>query len=365
MTEAATIADFSAIRYAQCWEDADVLVKALEPSSDHVCLSIASAGDNALALLAKGPAKVIAVDLNPAQLACLELRVAAYRQLEYPELLKLIGSRPSHSRIALYQRCRKLLSPTTADFWDAHPFEINQGIGSSGKFERYFQWFRTRLMPLIHSQKRIDQLLAGGDLQTRKTFYEREWNTWRWRLLFRIFFSRFIMGRFGRDPVFFRYVEGNVADRILSRTYNALTELDPNQNPYLQWILTGKHTTALPFALRPENFDPIRQNLANLEWFQGSLEDYLDANQGLRVDRYNLSDIFEYMSPENYKNLLHRLVAASRPGARLAYWNMLVPRSRPETMSHQLRSLETLAQQLFDQDKAWFYSRFVLEEVIG
>ncbi|WP_204104048.1 MULTISPECIES: DUF3419 family protein [Spirulina sp. CCY15215] len=35
---------------------------------------------------------IIAIDINPAQIACLELRVAAYRTLTHPQLLKLIGS---------------------------------------------------------------------------------------------------------------------------------------------------------------------------------------------------------------------------------------------------------------------------------
>ena len=69
ISEAAAHADFSLIRYAQCWEDADVLLAALDPSPGAVCLSIASAGDNTLALLARSPARVVAVDLNTAQLA--------------------------------------------------------------------------------------------------------------------------------------------------------------------------------------------------------------------------------------------------------------------------------------------------------
>jgi S-adenosylmethionine-diacylglycerol 3-amino-3-carboxypropyl transferase len=364
MTEAATHADFSAIRYAQCWEDADLLVAALDPQPGHVCLSIASAGDNALALLSRGPARVIAVDLNPAQLACLELRVAAYRELEHRELLELIGSRPSSRRPALYQRCRAQLSSDARSFWDGLPGEIEQGIGGAGKFERYFALFRTRLLPLVHSPRRVERLLEGGALAKREGFYSREWDTWRWRLLFKIFFSRFVMGRFGRDPAFFRYVEGSVADRILARTRYALTALDPAANPYLQWILTGAHTTALPYALRPENFDAIRRNLDRLEWSRSSIEEYLDSHCALRMDRFNLSDIFEYMSPENYDRLLNRLVEAARPGARLAYWNMLAPRSRPGAMANRLRPLEELAKQLFAQDKAWFYSRFVVEEVL-
>src|SRR5260221_14294865 len=105
-SEVAAGADFSAIRYAQCWEDADVLLAALDVRPGDTCLSIASAGDNTLALLAHAPARVIAVDLSPAQLACLELRGAAYRTLEHAELLELIGSRQNHQRHEHYTPTR-------------------------------------------------------------------------------------------------------------------------------------------------------------------------------------------------------------------------------------------------------------------
>src|SRR5919204_6996045 len=110
-SEVASRADFTGVRYAQVWEDADVLVEALDVKPDDVVLSVASAGDNALALLSRGPARVVALDLSPAQLACLELRVAAYRALGHAELLELIGSTPSARRPELYARCRGQLSP--------------------------------------------------------------------------------------------------------------------------------------------------------------------------------------------------------------------------------------------------------------
>src|SRR6185437_9159995 len=58
-----TRADFSAIRYAQSWEDADVLLAGLEVQPGDSCLSIASAGDNTLALLAQSPRHVLAIDV--------------------------------------------------------------------------------------------------------------------------------------------------------------------------------------------------------------------------------------------------------------------------------------------------------------
>src|SRR5512145_722760 len=119
--------DFSQLRYAQCWEDADVLLEALAVRPGDTCLSIASGGDNTLALLSRCPARVIALDLSPAQLAALEVRVAAFRALTHAELLELMGSRPSDRRLVLYGRCRALLKPEARDFWDARVDDIVHG----------------------------------------------------------------------------------------------------------------------------------------------------------------------------------------------------------------------------------------------
>jgi S-adenosylmethionine-diacylglycerol 3-amino-3-carboxypropyl transferase len=354
---------YTGIRYAQCWEDADVLLAALDVQPGDTCLSIGSAGDNTLALLTKAPGRVVAVDLSTAQIACLELRVAAYRALRHDELLELMGSTPSIRRDELYRRCRGQLAPATRDFWDALPDAVAGGIGAAGKFERYLAVFRERILPLVHPRRVVERLLMGGDVEQRRAFYAREWDTWRWRALFRLFFSRFIMARSGRDAAFFKYARGGVAEHLLARTHYALTEVDPAQNPYVQWILTGRHTTALPYALRPEHFDSIRSRLDRLEWRCQSVEDYLSTADADTIDRFNLSDMFEYVSLQQYHRTLASVIRAGRPGARLAYWNMLVPRGRPAGMADRLASRSTLAERLHSEDKAFFYRRFVVEEV--
>ena len=354
--------DFSAVRYAQCWEDADVLLEGLDIRPGHACLSIASAGDNVMAMLARGPDRVIALDLSPAQIACLELRVAAYRALDHGGLLELIGSRPSHRREALYRRCRSLLSADARRFWDARPGEVAGGIGGAGKFERYLALFRRRVLPLIHTPERVHQILRAADRSERERFYDRQWNSRRWRLVFRLFFSHFLLGRLGRDPSFFDHVERGVADHLLGRVRYATTALEPAENPYLHWILTGRHGAALPYALRAENFAAIRNNLDRLEWRHQSLEGFLDEAAEGSIDRYNLSDIFEYMSPESYHRVLASLVRCGRDKSRLAYWNLLAARRRPPTLAAPLQPREDHPRTLQARDKAFFYSAFVLEE---
>ena len=363
-------ADFSAIRYAQCWEDSKLLTAALAPAGKH-CLSIGSAGDNSFALLAGGAASVTVAEMNPAQIACIELRKAAYTCLDHSEFLRLLGSRPSSyreafSRADLYRFCRDSLPSSARDFWDSKPAEIENGIASAGKFERYFAKFRNLVLPLAHPRRRVLSLLNKRDPAARETFYKTRWNNRRWKWIFQLFFSRKTMGALGRDPEFFRYVEGSVADRILARTRHALVHLDPSENPYLHWILTGTHGESLPEALEEKNFETIREALlaGRMEIVHAPLEDVLEKFPERKFDAYNLSDIFEYMSGENTAALLRKIHAASAPGARLAYWNMLATRSRPDSMNHMLRPLDDEAARLFLQDRAFFYSRFIIEEVI-
>ncbi len=359
-------ADFSIIRYAQVWEDADTLLEGLDIQPDDVCLSIASAGDNALAMLAKGPSKVIALDLNPAQLFCLELRMAAYQTLEHSQLLELMGSRACEDRIAHYRKCRVLLTEDARHFWDEQQQAmVLYGVGGVGKFERYFRIFKNKILPLVHSKRVIRELLSYRPQEEREQFFDCVWNTWRWRLLIRFFFSQTLMGKMGRDPAFFTYVDGSFSDHVFGKIRYGMRSLNPAVNPYLNWILQGTHGEALPFALREENFKNIRDNLDKLEWHLLSTESFAERckQESVRISKHNLSNIFEYMSEENYTSALSTLIDISEPGARLLYWNMMVPRSCPESLEPKLKPHVELAERLHAQDKAIFYSNLIIEEV--
>src|SRR5262249_26242970 len=161
------------------------------------------------------------------------------------------------------------LSRQTRGFWDERPDLIAAGIGSVGKFEHYFRIFRERVLPLVHSRGRVRELLRAKPREERHGFYDRRGDNKGWGLVFCLFFFRKVMGLLGRDPEFFRYVEGSVPERILQRVEYALTELEPAENPYVHWILTGRYGSALPAALREENFEPIRRNLDRLQWCRG------------------------------------------------------------------------------------------------
>jgi S-adenosylmethionine-diacylglycerol 3-amino-3-carboxypropyl transferase len=362
-SEIAGSADFSLIRYAQCWEDADLLLQALAIQPGDTCLSVASGGENTLSLLTCRPGRVVAVDLSAAQLATLELKAAAFRTLTHPQALELVGIRPSADRLDLYAAARAVLSAAARRYWDARPGVIQQGVCGTGKFERYLSLFRRAVLPLVHSHRDVDALLLPRDYAGRRQFFDESWNTWRWRTALRIFCSRPVMGHLGRDPRFFKYVEGNVAGPIRARADRALTVLDPASNPYLHWMLRGQFGSSLPHAWRAENFAPICEHLDRLELREGSVESALGGMADHSVDRFNLSDVFEYMAEANAGAVFAHVARCGRPGGRVAYWNMAAPRRRPVGLAARLHTMEALSRELFERTTTFFYSAFYVDEI--
>ena len=243
-------AKFDKIRYANCWEDADILLEALNISESTNCLSIGSAGDNSFSILSRNPNMVVAVDLSNAQISLIELKKAAYQYFNYDDLLSFLGFNQCDNRIQKYNNLKKHLSENCISFWNNNIKSIENGVIHEGKFESYFKIFRKYIIPFIHSKGKIRNLLKKKSKESRIKFYNEKWDTISWNIMFKLFFSKTVMGYLGRDPEFFQYVKTSIADSILARAKYALSILDTNNNPYLNYILTGNFNKALPHFVR-------------------------------------------------------------------------------------------------------------------
>ncbi len=358
---------FDRIRYAQCWEDPAVVQGALEVGAEDDVLSVLSGGCNSFALALAGAASVTAVDLSLPQVAVADLKAAGIRALEYPDFLALIGARPSDRRESLYRAARGGLREDTAGWWDAHGDVLEAGVLAAGKFEGYFRLFRTRVLPLIHGRRTIEALLAQPDLDAQRAFYAERWDTWRWRTVFRVFFGRRVMGWLGRDPSFFRYVEGgSVGEAILRRAHHGLTEVPVQGNHFLEFILAERYADleASHAYLSEAGFHALKDGaIDRVRIVHADLWRFLPEQPAEAFSAFNLSDVFEYVSEDVYHQQLGELVRVARTGARLAYWNMMVSRSRPESMAGTLCPDPRRAAELHHGNRAFFYGNFQLERV--
>ena len=224
-TEATREALGDRISYAQSWEDPRVLCEGLQIKPDDDVLSICASGDNAFALAIAGAKSVTAIDLSAPQIALARLKLAAAVHLDLERFRSFLGVGPLGQRVSLYHELRPHLDEDTRAFWDTHEAWIRTGLIGCGKFESYLSLFREKLLPLVHTRSTTQAFLACASLEDQRCFFRDRWDSWRWRALFRVFFSRWVMARRGRSEAQFAHVDGSVSATFLKRTEHVMTEI--------------------------------------------------------------------------------------------------------------------------------------------
>jgi S-adenosylmethionine-diacylglycerol 3-amino-3-carboxypropyl transferase len=353
--------------YSQCWEDVDVARAALRIQPGATVLAIAAAGDNVLALLQDDPGRLLAVDINPSQTALVALKIAAIRGLDDADrACRFLGGAECPDRLDLYGRIRPAMGPDARAYWDANPAMIERGVIHAGRFERYLAVFRRVILPIVPGRQSVRGMLGAASLAEQRRIYAGSWDSRRWRLLFRVFFSRRLLERFGRDRAFFDQCGmEDIGDHYLSRARHALTNVPISDNPYLAYMLSGRVETGrrAPDYLKPSVQSIVRERADRVVLRTASLDAVLRTLPSGSVDAFYLSDVFELSAPAEYAATLSEVARVGRPGARICYWSNLVPRHRPDALAGRIRSHPGEAALLYARDRAFLYSALAVESV--
>ena len=341
--------------FAQSWEDPVCDLAALRPRPGETLVAIISGGDNLLGLLLEDPARVIAVDVNPAQVHLFELKRAAFRRLSHAQMLQLLGVRAG-PRLDLFQRLRADLSPAAAAFWELHTQWIESGVLQQGGFERYGAMLRV-LLRVIIGQRRLLRLFSLRQDQQRE-FYRREWDTRRWRLLVRIACSKYVLGK-RLDPTWFAHAEvDSFGKHFAQLVEHVIADLPAHSNYFLAQLFLGRYLdeNTVPDYLRAEHFETIRGRLERIVPVTADIGAAIEALEPSSVDCFALSNVFEYSPRELFARTLKGLVRAARPGARFALRNLLAPRSLTEDPAFRVDA--GIGAALRSADRGFIYSRF-------
>ncbi|KAF9438993.1 hypothetical protein BGZ76_001888 [Entomortierella beljakovae] len=366
--------DFSKIRYSQVWEDTRLLRQGLTLKPQSRALSIASAGDNAFALLLDDPREVVAIDFSPAQLALCALKIAAYKTLEYEEFTQLLGFEftgqdiGAEARVALYnEKVRPALTNEEyRSYWDENLELIRNKIIHIGRLEKFFGMYRKYVVPLAHYKSTIHTLLDSKNIPAQIKFFDSVWDNWVWRAGTRAFFGQMSLGHLGRDPKFFEHVRLDVGAFLLEKISNGIRNIPIWDNYYAEYVFTGQQSgkNSLPDYLIRENYDVIRSRIDRVKLVRADVLKYLQSDESGHFDGYNLSDIFEWMDEDLFKTFLLAIHNKGTKDARICYWNLFVPRERPEELKEYIRSEVELSDAATAKDRTYFYRRFVIETIL-
>ena len=355
-----------AISYSMCWEDPLVLLEALDISKKDNVLSIVSGGENILAILLKEPNKILGIDIKNEQTYLTKLKISAIKNLEFEEYVKFIGFKPSTNRRQIFEIVKKDLEKNEIEYWEKNLDIIKKGVIHCGKFEKYLSKFRKYCLPFIISKRRINEFLLLDSLDKQEEFYKRYWNNWRFTLLFKLFFSRKGLES-GRDKEYFKYSsKAKVSDYYLDRVKHGLTEIPIKINFFMRYILTG--IIPIPFKDHPyldkNNFNILKILLKNnkIEFVSLDIYEYLKKSKENSFSKFNLSDVFEVKTQEEYEGILKEIKRVSKSNGKICYWNNLVKR-----FEHKVKGIkfdEKVSKELYKQDRVHFYSRFVVEKIL-
>ena len=341
------------IRYAQSWEDPATVTGGLAIDASSRVLAIASGGDNCLAMLLSGAVSVTAVDMSPAQIALLELKVRAIEYFPHRACMQFLGVLPHAGRLQLYCELQPRLSEFARTYWDRRPGDILAGVIHRGKFERYFGLFRRIMLPLTHSPATVQRLLSCTSTGEQETVYSARWDNRRWRTMFRMFFSRLLLGRLGRDESFFAQVtQENLADELLRRTRRGLTAVPVGDNYFVHYILTGgfRDTARAHPWMHPDRYEELRTLTNRLRCRVGRMGE--EADEGTSpYNAFYCSDIYEYMPTDVATSVMQSLADTAAPRARLLYYSLFVPRCLPDFFTPD----PDAAASLFARDRTFFY----------
>jgi S-adenosylmethionine-diacylglycerol 3-amino-3-carboxypropyl transferase len=357
---------FQDVLYANCWEDPALDREAFKIAPDDVVFSITSGGCNVLTFLLDDPRKVIALDVNPHQNFLLELKIAAFRELSHAELLEFFGVRKSSSRLRTYARLRPALSANAARHWDNRPRQIDRGLIHVGRYEGYMRLLRKSIVAIPGKRRLISRMFETEAPAEREKLFHERWEDLGWMLLTRIMLSRRLNCALF-DKAFFAFLDDDFSfgRHFAAKAERALVRLPMKENYFLAYILLGRFygERYLPHYLREENHALIRERLDRVEIVTDNCRHCFAALPDSSVSQFNFSNIFEWMSPEAFEDLLHETVRVACDKAILTYRNLLVRREHPASLEANIRSRPDLSEPLKAKDLSFIYNNYVVEEI--
>lgn len=354
---------FTGLLYAQGWEDPRPDFKALKIKKGDTIFTITSGGCNALAYLVKAPGRIICLDMNERQNHLMALKIAAFRMFDHSRLLQFMGVTECLDRVGMYDGLSSLLGDKAREFWNDNLENIRDGIIHAGRYERYMKLLKQLFYVIVgkHAALKIFSIPENERLQ----FYEKHWNNLRWKIFTRIFLSKKLMVR-RFDKRFYSYLESGFDFNAYYRAAikRAVTELPARNNNFLNYILRGTYTPdSLPVYLQEENFNTIRNNLDAIETVNGKCYEFLQKLPDNTIDQFNFTNIFEWMSIEEYTAHLKECLRTGKNGSVIIYRNHLVTRRRPEELSKWIVPDRKLSEELHRQDLSFIYKDYVIERI--
>lgn len=365
---------FQGLVYAQIWEDpvVDLEGLALGPGDNLVCIS--SGGCNLMSYLTAAPASIRAVDLSPAHVALVRLKLAATTTLpDHAAFYDLFGHADRPGNPALYDRyVAPTLDPVSRAWWETR-------MGLSGRridmFAKGFYRFGAlgRFIGAMHLVAKLGgvdfrPLLAAQSLDEQQQFFDAEIAPlFEKRLVKTLARRRASLFGLGIPPAQFEKLArdggGDIVPVLRERTRKLMCDFPVSEN-YFAWAAFNRGyredgTGPVPPYLEAANFEAVRANAPRATIVNRSLTDMLADEPEASKQAYVLLDAQDWMTDAQLTALWTEITRTAAPGARVLFRTGggpdILPGRVPETILGRWRHDEELSPELWRRDRSAIY----------
>ena len=367
---------FTSFVYPQIWEDPKVDLAGLDLAPGARIATIASGGCNVMSYLLAEPERIIAVDLNPAHLALLRLKLEAARQLaDHADFFRLFGVAHGKENVAVFdQRIEPHLDDATRRYWQSRNLKGQRRIQCFAN-GLYRHGVLGRTIGLAHLACR----LHGADPRLLLEAKSPEQQQRLFETVLAPVFDKPLVKALAKLPAAF-YGLG-----IPPEQYLALTAENPDdpaavarervrrlvcdfplQDNYFAYQALGRAYgpvgTALPPYLEARSYPLLRRLAERVEVRHQTMTESLRREPAGGLDGYVLLDAQDWMTPAQLSELWQQIDRTGSGHARVicrtAGAASPVDRHLPINLRQGWRRLDDLSAELFVKDRSAVYGGF-------
>jgi len=354
--------DRPAVLFGQVREDAEVevsLFRSIKSKAKQNVFAIASGGCTALSLATVRDCKVMAVDINPAQIYLCLLKTAALTRLNYGEaqLCMIQSAEPYFDRVS------ELLPKEAREFFLQDRAMLVRGLNNIGVTDGRIKQLMSLFYMAVHPKEQTRQFLSLPTLQLQQHNFQKMWKNWQWDFALNVVLSKtFLSLGFGNEAI--DKLPKNFSSTMKARLERALSEVPVCDNGYVWQTFLAEYPrgpqgeaieSALPPYLQLKNQKQLRANLERVNFSVDDAVGWLEGQKENTVDMFALSNILELVKSDYGIKLAEHVSRTARPGA-LVCLRSIFPKDEPvlKDLNGKLKYMPELSAEMEAKDRSCF-----------
>lgn len=350
----------SKLIFTHNWEDPAIDERVLKIKEGDTVFTITSGGCNSLGFLRFNPSAIYCVDINPAQNYLMELKQAAFKELDHTTCCNFLGLTLCKNRKEIFHSIKKDLSKEALLFWNDHMHIINSGVIMNGRYEKFVK-VAGRLLRLLQGNKKAEIFFSLPSVEEQKQFYVEQWDNKKWRWIFKTMFNKKRLAKKGLVSDYFHFDDGSTSfsESFYKRASHVMKDIPVNTNYFIALYFLGHYLNNdnVPEYLKPENFPIIKQNIERVHPVSADSKYWLAQQPENFFDAFALSNICELMDDVDTHKLFSEVIRTAKPGARIVFRNLMIPREVPANLKCNIVKNEALSKQIQFDDRSFVYGK--------